>query len=193
MTEATSPASVSARLELRVADADLDAFASLFERLTTSGITFTTLSERRQTDSRWLEHFTHLDNETRNAWPDPNVPRTVQSMEARLSNLAMDFDACFIALEREHWVGYSCLDTANSSAERLRQSWTGVLPSHRRRGIATALKVLGVAYAREHGYAFIETTSRSDNVVSQAMNLRVGFRVSTADLAGSALAQRQAR
>ena len=90
----------------------------------------------------------------------------------------MDFDACFIAVERDHWVGYSCLDTANSSAERLRQSWTGVLPSHRRRGIATALKVLGVAYARDHGYAFIETTSRSDNVVSQAMNLRVGFRAS---------------
>ena len=178
MTEATSSPSASTRLELRVADADLDAFASLFERLTTSGITFTTLSERRQTDSRWLEHFTRLDNETRDAWPDPNVPRTVEAMERRLSELAMDFDACFIALEREHWVGYSCFDTANSSAERLRQSWTGVVPSHRRRGIATALKVLGVGYARQHGYALIETTSRADNVVSQAMNLRVGFRAS---------------
>ena len=192
MTEATSSPSTSSRLELRVADADLDAFGLLFERLTTSGITFTTLSERRQTDSRWLEHFTHLDNETRNAWPDPNVPRTVPAMEARLSELAMDFDACFIALEREHWVGYSCLDTANSSAGRLRQSWTGVVPSHRRRGIATALKVLGVAYARQHGYMFIETTSRADNVVSQAMNLRVGFRVPAADLVGFAQAQQQA-
>ena len=178
MTEATSSPSASTRLELRVADADLDVFESLFERLTTSGITFTTLSERRQTDSRWLEHFTRLDNETRNAWPDPNVPRTVEAMERRLSDLDLNFDACFIALEREHWVGYSCFDTANSSADRLRQSWTGVVPSHRRRGIATALKVLGVRYARQHGYAFIETASRADNVVSQAMNLRVGFRAS---------------
>jgi hypothetical protein len=94
MTEATSSPSASTRLELRVADADLDVFESLFERLTTSGITFTTLSERRQTDSRWLEHFTRLDNETRNAWPDPNVPRTVEAMERRLSDLDLNFDAC---------------------------------------------------------------------------------------------------
>ena len=32
--------------ELYVADVDLDAFASVFERLTAAGITFTTLHER---------------------------------------------------------------------------------------------------------------------------------------------------
>jgi len=32
--------------ELHVAEIDLDAFASLFERLTAAGITFTTLHER---------------------------------------------------------------------------------------------------------------------------------------------------
>jgi mycothiol synthase len=164
------------RLELHVADVGLDAFASLFQRLTVAGITFTTLRERQTADPRWLEQFTFLDNQTRSTSGDPEVPRSVAAMTARLTDLALDPAACFVAREGERWIGYTVLDPAHSSATRLHQSWTGVLPAYRHRGIGTALKILGVGYARQNGYAFIVTAMRTSNVASQAMSRRVGFR-----------------
>lgn len=164
------------RLELHVPDVDLDAFASLFQRLTAAGITFTTLRERQAADPRWLEPFTWLDNQTRATSGNPEVPRTVAAMRHRLTELALDPAACFVARDDERWIGYTVLDTAHSSTMRVRQSWTGVLPACQRRGIGTALKVLGVGYARENGYAFIDTALRTSNVASQALNRRVGFR-----------------
>lgn len=162
--------------ELRVADVDLDAFAPQFQRLTAAGITFTTLHERQIADPRWLEKFTVLDNETRAASGNPEVPRTVAAIRDRLTELAFDPTACFVARDGERWIGYTVLDTAHSSPVRLRQSWTGVLPAYRQRGIGTALKILGVGYAHRNGYAFIDTAMRSDNVASQALSRRVGFR-----------------
>jgi ribosomal protein S18 acetylase RimI-like enzyme len=163
-------------LELYVADVDLDAFASLFRRLTAAGITFTTLRDRQTADPLWLEQFTFLDNETRSTSGNPEVPRSVVAMKVRLNELALDPDACFVAQDGEHWIGYTVLDTAHSSITRLRQSWTGVLASYRQRGIGTALKILGVGYARQNGYAFIDTALRASNVPSQALSRRVGFR-----------------
>jgi RimJ/RimL family protein N-acetyltransferase len=162
-------------LELRVADVDLDAFASLFQHQTAAGITFTTLYERQIADPLWLEQFTLLDNQTRSTSGHPEVPRTVSAMRDRLSVLALDPAACFVALDGERWVGHTVLDTARSSTTRLRQSWTGVLPAYQQRGIGTALKILGVRYARQNGYAFIDTALRTSNVASQALSRRVGF------------------
>jgi len=163
-------------LELHVADVELNAFAPLFERLAAAGITFTTLRERQMVDSCWLEQLTSLDNETRSSSGDPQVPRTVAVMSARVTELALDPEACFVAREGERWIGYTVLDTARSSTARLHQSWTGVLPAYRQRGIGTALKILTVGYARQNGYALIETALRTSNVASQVMNRRVGFR-----------------
>ena len=163
-------------LELQVADVDLDAFASLFQRLTAVGITFTTLHERQTTDPQWLERFTFLDNQSRSTSGNPEVPRSVAAMRSRLAQLALDPAACFVARDGERWIGYTVLDTTHSSTMRLQQSWTGVLPAYQQRGIGTALKVLGVGYARQNGYAFIDTALRTSNVASQALSRRVGFR-----------------
>ena len=163
-------------LELNVADVDLDAFQSLFQRLTAAGITFTTLRERQTADSQWLEQFTFLDNQTRSTSGNPEVPRSVAAVRSRITKLALDPAACFVARDVERWIGYTVLDTTHSSPMRLHQGWTGVLPAYQRRGIGTALKVLAVGYARQNGYAFIETTLRASNVASQALSRRVGFR-----------------
>jgi RimJ/RimL family protein N-acetyltransferase len=57
----------------------------------------------------------------------------------------------------------------------LRQSWTGVHPDFRRQGIGTALKMLGIRYAREKGYHSIITAPRNTNAASIGMSLKVGF------------------
>ncbi len=158
---------------------DVGAFAPLFDRLAAAGIVFVTLRELQIDDPHWLERFAALDNATRAESGHPDVPRTAAAIAARLTELALDPEACWVAREGERWVGYTVLDTAHSSAAHLRQSWTGVLPDYRRRGIGTALKILTVSYARRHGYAVIHSTMRGDNVASQAMSRRVGFRPTT--------------
>ena len=163
-------------LELHVADVDLDTFRSLFQRLTAAGIIFTTLRERQMADPQWLEQFTFLDNQTRSTSGNPEVPRSVAAMRSRLTHLALDPAACFVARDGERWIGYTVLDTTHCSTMRLHQGWTGVLPAYQQRGIGTALKVLGVGYARQNGYAFIDTALRTSNVASQALSRRVGFR-----------------
>jgi len=50
---------------------------------------------------------------------------------------------------------------------------TGVLPEYRRRGIATALKVKTISYAREHGFRRIFTNS--DNPAMKVLNAKLGF------------------
>jgi RimJ/RimL family protein N-acetyltransferase len=158
-------------LELRVDTVDPATFAPLLEALGAAGVSFTTLRDLQSTESAWCEKFTELDNATR----DLPVPRSVEAIRERLAELALDADACFVARARGEWIGYTLLDTAHSDAERLHQSWTGVIPAYRRRGIATALKVLTIRYAKEHRYKVIVTTPRADNMASQGMNRRLGF------------------
>ena len=166
----------SIRLELRVDGASPGDFTLLFARHAARGITFQRLDELQVTAPRWLDTFTRLDNDTRSSSGDPQVPRTSDAMRARLGELAFDAAACFVACDRARWVGYTLLDSRRSTPERIRQSWTGVIPEYRRRGIATALKALTVRYAHAGGYAFIETVIRRSNIAAWSMNERIGLR-----------------
>jgi RimJ/RimL family protein N-acetyltransferase len=96
-------------------------------------------------------------------------------MAERLERLGVVPEAVILAKNGHHYVGYACLDPRSSGAVSLRQSWTGVRPSHRGRGIGTALKALGIEYAQAHGYQRIETEARVTNVASMRMSLKVGY------------------
>jgi mycothiol synthase len=52
---------------------------------------------------------------------------------------------------------------------------TGVLRSHRRRGIALALKLRGIAYAKALGRPTIKTWNESNNRAMLAINEALGF------------------
>ena len=162
-------------LELVVRDVDLARFTPLFERLAAEGITFRTLADVQERDADWLERFTALDNATRAGTGDPAVPRTPEAMRLRLASFELEPAACFLALHADEWVGYTLLDPRLSRGGRLEQGWTGVRAEHRRRGIGTALKVLGIRYARTHGYTVIATAPRRRNAASVAMSTHVGF------------------
>jgi GNAT superfamily N-acetyltransferase len=72
-------------------------------------------------------------------------------------------------------VGLSTLEPIGRSAEAVEAGFTIVHPAHRRRGIALALKVRTIAWAREHGFRWIETDSNAVNLPMLRLNALLGF------------------
>ena len=72
-------------------------------------------------------------------------------------------------------VGYARL-YATGTPHRLENGLTAVLRSHRRRGIATALKRAQLAWAAEHGYREVVSEMVAGNDGMRAVNERLGYR-----------------
>jgi ribosomal protein S18 acetylase RimI-like enzyme len=57
-------------------------------------------------------------------------------------------------------------------------SWLGgVLPRHRRRGVAAEMMKLQHEWCRKNGYRFVVTDTLNDNAAMLILNLRSGFRI----------------
>ena len=59
----------------------------------------------------------------------------------------------------------------------LTQGFTGVRSEYRRHGIATALKVYAIEYARRHSYRIIQSFNRPVQSAVLALNQKLGFQV----------------
>jgi GNAT superfamily N-acetyltransferase len=83
-------------------------------------------------------------------------------------------DAYFLALDGSEFIGMSNLWDDRAS-DALYTGLTGVKRSHRCRGIATALKVRAIAYARATGHPVIKTGNEVNNRPMLSINERLGF------------------
>ena len=52
---------------------------------------------------------------------------------------------------------------------------TGVLRSHRRRGVATALKVTALSFAKKRSVKFVKTDNEENNPMYD-LNMQLGFK-----------------
>jgi GNAT superfamily N-acetyltransferase len=80
-----------------------------------------------------------------------------------------------VALDGEAVVGYARLYLVPGNDARLENGLTAVRKSHRRRGIATAMKRAQIAWAREHGYAEIDSDMVEGNVAMRGVNEGLGY------------------
>ncbi|HEY3100526.1 MAG TPA: GNAT family N-acetyltransferase [Methylomirabilota bacterium] len=99
----------------------------------------------------------------------------VQPFEEWLAEEQRNSPVAFVALDGEEVVGYARLYSLPALSQRLENGFTGVRRSHRRRGIATALKHAQIAWAAAHGYTELVTSSVETNKAMRGVNERLGY------------------
>jgi len=152
---------------------DFAPYQGLEDRLSVEDVTIRTLQELEGGPARNREVYElyreiHYDIPR----PEPRVPdRYEEFVEKHLRGPDRPF---FVAVRGKQYVGLHAL-THRRELNQLYIEMTGVRRGYRRRGIALAMKLRGVAYAREHGVPTMKTFNESTNLGILAINERLGF------------------
>lgn len=88
---------------------------------------------------------------------------------------ALSDDGSFVALDGERAVALAFL-TVDPERRVAYNQMTATLPSHRRRGLALAVKSAAARWAREQGFERIVTENDEENAGMLAVNERLGYR-----------------
>jgi len=163
--------------ELDLTTVEPQRFAAVDERMRQQGITILTYPELAATDPQCHQKCYALHGESMTGMP-AGGERTRQSLEQFVQqifeNAAFIPEAFCVALDQGRYVGLSNLTNENDDPARLTTDYTGVIPSHRRRGIATALKLRCLQYAKAKGAQTIVTSNDATNPMYQ-LNIDLGF------------------
>ena len=84
-------------------------------------------------------------------------------------------ESWFMAVDQGRYVGMSQLWRIPAMPARLQTGLTGVARTHRRRGLATALKVRAISGAKEAGFESIRTDNEENNSM-YVLNVKLGFK-----------------
>lgn len=165
---------------LDVARCDLTPFASYGPRVAELGITLTTLTDELQARPDCLPavYEMHCILDMGAPRDDPGLPTPPTFEHFRRTSIDSPMvllDAYFLAKYGELYIGESVLKRSDADPTWLHQELTGVIPECRGLGIATALKVRTVEYAKAHGHRVIQTWNSSKNGPMLAINGKLGF------------------
>ena len=162
---------------------DLDSFdpapfATAPERAAAAGVRISTLAEELTTDPGAVRKAYELHGIARIDVPglDPATPSPFERFETEVLHAPWSLpDAYFIAIREGRYVGESSLAREGTDPMTIHQNLTGVLRDERGQGIAMALKLKAVEYARSHGLKQIRTWNDSLNRPMLAINEALGF------------------
>ena len=160
-----------------------DQFATAEGRVTEAGIRLTSLAnELERVGAAGREgvlravHEVDCEGSTDEPSLDPITPAPFGRWVAEVVEAPDALpDAYFLAEDGGRYVGLSALMERRATPGVLGQGFTAVVKSHRGRGIAMALKLRTVAYARANGYREIVTWNNSRNRPMLRINEAMGF------------------
>jgi GNAT superfamily N-acetyltransferase len=107
--------------------------------------------------------------------PDPHTQEPMEEFEKVFTRPNFCAEGWFLAVDHGEPVGISMLGFSDTRADKMFTWLTGVMRSHRRQGIATAMKLCAIEFARGRDVRFIETGNEENNPMYQ-LNLMLGFK-----------------
>ena len=169
------------RSELVVDGFDSAEYQPLIDKLQADGIAIRPLAEIIPSDPNWQRKLYELNWILEQDEPQPTPPKKKSFEEyvsRKLEKPDVNFNMWFMALDTQNdnrFAGLTQLWPHSARADYLAQGWTGVDRPYRRKGIARALKAVGIAYARSVGIKHILTDNEETNPMYQ-LNLQLGFK-----------------
>jgi len=163
---------------LTLAAFDPSGFADVVERVSESGIRIVTLAELRENDPEWRKKLYELDWLLSLDVPEIDEPKKREfEVYCRQTFDKPTFfpEAFFVALDGDEYVGVSMLELNLADPTKLQTDLTGVVRSHRRRGIATALKVRSLSKAKTTEAQYVDTDNEEKNPM-YTLNVKLGFK-----------------
>ncbi len=163
--------------ELNVTNFKLELFKNYTQKVTESGIKISTLKELQKNDINWMKKLYKLETSIQKDLSDEtdSEPLSIAEYAEMFENPNFLPEAQFIALDEGVYVGISSLWKDTFFDDLLWVGTTSVLPSYKRKGIATALKVRTIAFAKSYGINKI-LTRNIENSPMQKLNLKLGFK-----------------
>ncbi|MGE5673929.1 MAG: N-acetyltransferase family protein [Mycobacterium leprae] len=157
---------------------DLTGFTpTLYGETPPPGVTIASYAALRQTEPDLERRVYDLVTTTRLDMPS-HQPLTTMEFEAWREKILSDPyfmpEAYFIAIQGDRYVGLSTL-WRTAEQGKLHTGFTGVRRECRGGGIALALKVHALAWAKQQGYKEVETFNATTNGPMLHINERLGF------------------
>lgn len=165
---------------LDVATYDPTPFAGKPEAVEAGGIRLATLAEVMAEDpDGWGRRLFDVSNAAAADIPSADAhtdPDFAVWFDKFVSSPNLLPDGYMVALDGDQMVGLSTLWRSQGEPEVAYTGITGVVRSHRRRGIALALKLRALDYARQQGYRKVKTWNNTGNRGMLSINYALGFK-----------------
>ena len=147
------------------------------DAVTVRGIRLTTVARLRDTRQGWERELHRLYTEIELDVPEalPIKEMAFDDFVAKCLGRDLLAEGFLVALDGDAMVGLTEPQAVDADPLAISQDLTGVRASHRRRGIALALKAAVAAWAKEQGYASIRTYNAQSNTPMLRLNERLGF------------------
>jgi GNAT superfamily N-acetyltransferase len=164
---------------LDVNKVDPSRFQDYAERVRKQGIIITNLAHEQKIDPDALIKLHELVQTIAAdiPQPEPFTPISYEQWEAfEIKNPSLLPEGYMIAKDGSKYVGLSTVWRIDREPKGLGQGNTGVRREYRGKGIAIALKLNIIDYARRNGYTRVKTWNDSINAPMLAVNIKLGFK-----------------
>src|SRR6266571_30920 len=168
---------LESRLDLRTMDPSR--FRDYSEKVLRQGITITNLAAERDQDQNALRKLHELVQLISADMPSPSpfTPISFEQWKAfELKKPSLLPEGYMIAKDGSKFVGLSTVWRIDQEPRGLVKGNTGVRREYRGRGIAVALKLKVIDFARRNGYEKMKTWNASNNAPMLAVNTKLGFK-----------------
>lgn len=152
-------------------------WTGVIEDVLAQGVRLVTVDHLQATNPRWEKGlhdlYVAIEQDVPEALPIVEVP--FEDFVARSLGRDMLADGFLVAMDGDTMIGLTEPQSVDADPSAVSQDLTGVRASHRRRGIAVALKAAAATWAKEKGYASIRTYNAQSNAPMLGVNERLGF------------------
>ena len=170
--------------KLDLAEFDATQFDGLMSKIDTLGLRFRSLTELRKSDPNFLRKYYEATKEIHSdvPWHNESTPTPFDLWVKRFEEYPNRLEEAYItALDSEdNYVGVTMLMKNGVDQDTLYTGLTGVTRPYRRKGIATALKVASLSWAKENieastGRPPVVLTENEENNPMYELNQKLGF------------------